>query len=69
MRTGIMARKIGMTRVYNANREHNSVTVLKMPSSIVLGHRNANIDNLTIINYRNRGSIAAARNKGAEVAT
>ncbi len=44
MRTGIMARKIGMTRVYNANREHNSVTVLKMPSSIVIGHRKTEKD-------------------------
>lgn len=39
MRTGILARKVGMTRVYNSNREHNSVTVLKMPDSIVIGHR------------------------------
>ena len=44
MRTGVMARKIGMTRVYNSNREHNSVTVLKMPSSIVIGHRKTKTD-------------------------
>ena len=44
MRTGVMARKIGMTRVYNSNREHNSVTVLKMPSSIVIGHRKTETD-------------------------
>ena len=31
--------------------------------------RDAHIDNLKLINYRNRGSIAAARNKGATVAT
>ena len=44
MRTGILARKLGMTRVYNATREHNSVTVLKVPTSIVIGHRKTNED-------------------------
>jgi len=44
MRTGLLAKKIGMTRVYNASREHNSVTVLKLPSSIVIGHRKTEID-------------------------
>ena len=33
-----------MTRVYNSSREHNSVTVLKLPSSIVIGHRKTNVD-------------------------
>ena len=44
MRTGVLARKLGMTRVYNANREHNSVTVLKVPTSIVIGHRKTKED-------------------------
>ena len=44
MRTGVLARKLGMTRVYNASREHNSVTVLELPSSIVLGHRKTEVD-------------------------
>ncbi len=44
MRTGVMARKVGMTRVYNSSREHNSVTVLKLPSSIVIGHRKTDLD-------------------------
>ena len=44
MRTGVLARKIGMTRVYTPNREHNSVTVLKVPSSIVIGHRKTEVD-------------------------
>ena len=39
MRTGVIAKKVGMTRVYNHNRIHNSVTVLQMPNSVVLGHR------------------------------
>ena len=44
MRTGVLARKVGMTRVYTPNREHNSVTVLKVPSSIVIGHRKTEVD-------------------------
>ena len=44
MRTGLLARKVGMTRVYTPNREHNSVTVLKLPSSIVIGHRKTEVD-------------------------
>ncbi len=44
MRTGVLAKKIGMTRVYNENREHNSVTVLKLPSSVVIGHRKSKVD-------------------------
>ena len=53
MRTGVLARKVGMTRVYTPNREHNSVTVLKLPSSIVIGHRKTEVDgyNALIIGF------------------
>ena len=44
MRTGVLARKLGMTRVYNASRDHNSVTVLQLPSSVVIGHRKTEVD-------------------------
>ena len=44
MRTGVLARKVGMTRVYTPNREHNSITVLKLPSSVVIGHRKTESD-------------------------
>ena len=44
MRTGVIAKKIGMTRVYNDSRVHNSVTVLQMPLSVVIGHRKQNKD-------------------------
>ena len=44
MRTGVLARKLGMTRVYTPNREHNSVTVLQLPFSIVIGHRKKEVD-------------------------
>ena len=36
MRTGLIAKKIGMTRVFDQNRKHNSVTVLEIPSAKVL---------------------------------
>ena len=36
MRTGLMAKKIGMTRVFDDNRNHNSVTVLEIPIAKVL---------------------------------
>ena len=49
MRTGVLARKIGMTRVYNTNREHNSVTVLQLPSSVVIGHRKTEVDGYNAI--------------------
>jgi large subunit ribosomal protein L3 len=39
VRTGVLAKKLGMTRVYSESRVHNSVTVLRMPDSVVLGHR------------------------------
>lgn len=39
MRTGVLAKKLGVTRVYSDTRVHNCVTVLSMPDSVVLGHR------------------------------
>ena len=36
MRTGLMAKKLGMTRVFDQNRKHNSVTVLEIPVAKVL---------------------------------
>ena len=36
MRTGLIAKKIGMTRVFDQNRRHNSVTVLEIPAAKVL---------------------------------
>ena len=39
MRTGLMAKKLGMTRVFDQNRKHNSVTVLEIPSAKVLKSR------------------------------
>jgi large subunit ribosomal protein L3 len=39
MRTGILAKKLGMTRVYNEQRVHNSVTVLEVPEIKVIGQK------------------------------
>ena len=39
MRTGLLAKKIGMTRVFNEQRAHNGVTVLEIPKTTVLGKK------------------------------
>ena len=39
MRTGLLAKKLGMTRVYSENRTHNSVTVLEMPFNTVVAQK------------------------------
>ena len=44
MRTGLIAKKIGMTRVFDQNRKHNSVTVLEIPSAKVLKLRKTEKD-------------------------
>ena len=44
MRTGLIAKKIGMTRVFDQNRRHNSVTVLEVPAAKVLKIRNVDKD-------------------------
>ena len=44
MRTGILAKKLGMTRVYNEQRVHNSVTVLEVPEIKVIGQKNKEKD-------------------------
>ena len=44
MRTGILAKKLGMTRVYDLRRVHNSVTVLEVPDTKVIGHKKKDKD-------------------------
>ena len=44
MRTGLIAKKLGMTRVYDQNRKHNSVTVLEVPNAKVLKLRKIDKD-------------------------
>ena len=43
MRTGLLAKKLGMTRVYDEQRVHNSVTVLEMPNNIVVSQKKMNL--------------------------
>ena len=44
MRPGLMAKKLGMTRVFDQNRKHNSVTVLEIPTAKVLKSRKTEND-------------------------
>ena len=39
MRSGVIAQKVGMTRVFTETGEHVPVTVLKLSNCQVLGHR------------------------------
>ena len=39
MRSGVIAQKVGMTRVFTETGEHVPVTVLKLGNCQVLGHR------------------------------
>ena len=39
MRTGVVAQKVGMTRVFTEAGEHVPVTVLKLAGCQVIGHR------------------------------
>ena len=39
MRSGVVAQKVGMTRVFTETGEHIPVTVLKLGNCQVLGHR------------------------------
>ena len=35
MRTGLIAKKLGMTSVFDQNRKHNSVTVLEISAKVL----------------------------------
>ena len=40
MRSGVIAQKVGMTRIFTDAGEHIPVTVLKLDNCQVVGHRN-----------------------------
>ena len=44
MRTGVIAKKMGMTRLFEADGRHVPVTVLALEGCQVIGQRNADID-------------------------
>ncbi|MEO1137520.1 MAG: 50S ribosomal protein L3 [Pseudomonadota bacterium] len=49
MRTGIIAKKMGMTRIYNADGEHVPVTVMQMEGCQVVGQRTAEKNGYTAL--------------------
>ena len=51
MRSGIIARKLGMTRVFNDSGHHVPVTVLKLDDVQVVAVRNAEKDGYTCLLY------------------
>ena len=51
MRSGIIARKLGMTRVFNEAGHHVPVTVLKMDDVQVVSVRNKELDGYTCLLY------------------
>jgi large subunit ribosomal protein L3 len=49
MRTGVIAKKVGMTRLFQADGRHVPVTVLQMESVQVVGRREADRDGYTAV--------------------
>ena len=60
MRSGIIARKLGMTRVFSDAGHHVPVTVLKLDDVQVVAVRNAEIDGYTAVQLG--AGIAKAKN-------
>ncbi|SDR38636.1 50S ribosomal protein L3 [Pseudovibrio sp. Tun.PSC04-5.I4] len=49
MRSGVIAQKVGMTRIYNAAGEHVPVTVLRLDNCQVIAHRTADKNGYTAL--------------------
>ena len=49
MRSGVIAQKVGMTRVYNDAGEHIPVTVLRMENCQVVAHRTEDKNGYTAV--------------------
>ena len=52
MRSGVIARKVGMTRIFNESGQHIPVTVLFMDSVQVISIRNREKDGITAVQPR-----------------
>ena len=65
MRSGVIAQKIGMTRVFTDGGEHIPVTVLKLDNLQVVGHRTADKNGYTALQL-GAGSRKATRVTKAE---
>ena len=57
MRSGVIAQKVGMTRVFTETGEHIPVTVLKLGNCQVLGHRTTEKRALHPTARRNRAGL------------
>ena len=49
MRSGVIAQKVGMTRVYNDAGEHIPVTVLRLDNCQVVAHRTEDKNGYTAV--------------------
>jgi large subunit ribosomal protein L3 len=49
MRTGVIAKKVGMTRLFQADGRHVPVTVLQLDELVVIGRREADRDGYTAV--------------------
>jgi len=49
MRSGVIAQKVGMTRIFTDAGEHIPVTVLKLDNCQVIGHRTAEKNGYTAL--------------------
>jgi large subunit ribosomal protein L3 len=49
MRSGLIAKKVGMTRIYTESGEHVPVTVLQLDKNQVVAHRTADKDGYTAV--------------------
>lgn len=60
MRTGVIAKKVGMTRLFQADGRHVPVTVLQLEGVQVVGRREANSDGYTAVQLG--AGVAKAKN-------
>ena len=65
MRSGVIAQKIGMSRVYNDAGEHVPVTVLKLDDCQVVAHRTSDKNGYTAVQLGAVcGAVAACSDRG-----
>ena len=56
MRSGVIAQKVGMTRIFTDAGEHIPVTVLRLDNCQVVGQRTEELDDLAGFFARGAGS-------------
>ena len=65
MRSGVIAQKVGMTRVFNDAGEHVPVTVLKLDDCQVVAHRTTDKNGYTAAAARRRPRQGQEHDQGA----